>query len=260
MTMVVSPEVKSNFREDTLPQKPELTTADVIKVGEDISSVRSYEELFHDGMLSELSQLDAAISFKVKNELVTQIFSSLKGNQRLNGGGFQFNIASVVEIVQKELQAEKNRHFQSASVLENVTIPLARTRTEKNFDIPHYYTIHDLDNLQARSDIHTEVSDRLMVMEATGDEVIFNFAEKHIQRMSVDARDAALEIVTQQKLELEIRNLENEAKIGELQDTVSLLQTRVEMAHEQADVRTVPLPDREETLRLLTQDALSFAA
>ena len=257
MTMVVSPEVKSNFREDTLPQKPERTTEEVIIVGEDShveSETKTYEDLFRDGMHAELYQLDCVLSFKVKNELVAQIFRSL-GKE-----GFQVNIAAVTDIVRKELIGEQTRHFQSASELENATIPLASTRTEKRFDIPHYYTIYDLDNLQARSDIHTEISSRLAAIQATGEDGLFDITETYIQRLSIEARDEALEIVVRQKQELEIRNHENDVKIDELQDTISLLKTRLEMAHEEADVRNVPLPDQEVTLRLLTQDAYKYAA
>lgn len=251
MTQVL-PEVNFNFREDTLLKNTtDPTTSEVIILGEDVlgeqQNEKSYEELLQEGLESELRAFDSWLSWKVKNELIAQIYNGIGVEDR------QINLRSISDVVYGEILSEKDKHLQNAAHIENEIIPLAHTRRTPRFDDANYYWAKDIPNLEARSEIHYAVSSRIGEIEAEGDDGLYDLTENYIQRMILIAQDEVLAIVTQQKQELEQHNQENIAKINELQGAIGILKTQLEQTHEQLDDRDMALLDQELTLYATTR-------
>jgi hypothetical protein len=237
MTME-STEVKLNFREDTLHKNTAprtepipLTTSDIIIPASDQVVEKSYEQIIHDGVEGKMKAFDGWLGFKVKTELIAQIFTNV-GSEN-----WQIDIGSVFVMLKKEISNEKNVNFQSANELENTTIPLAISRDgdEKTKDptkTATFYKVKDVDNLWARAAIHSEISMRLNAIEETGDEGIYDLSEVYIQQLYPMAKSEALRLALLQKQELEAAIEQsvraNRAKITNLESTISELRSQID--------------------------------
>jgi len=240
-------EVNTYSREDTLPQKaPELTTSDVVILGEDsvghVEVQKPSEDVLRDGVNAILQSFDGWLSFKVKNELITQIY------QGRGADDLQINIRSITDIVHEAIVREKDQHFQDATRIENENIPLTKKRAAESYGQSKIDLTHDIERLEMLVDVNYEVAQRIEQIEATGDEGIQDLSENYIQLMEVSARDAVLQIVTSQKQELEAKSRQDAAKIDELEDEIDFLSLQLQDAQAQLDDRESEPAEQELTL------------
>jgi hypothetical protein len=222
------PILNNTEREALFPT--ELTTDDVIILGEDTVnesslSQKSASEHFQDTVKSELNTIDSWLSFKVKNELVAQIYTNIGAESS------QINIAAVQQVITDELQGERDKNLQHALRLNEV-IPIAASREEPGFNGQDFYWKKDVENLQQRMGVHREVTSYIKAIQASGDEGLYDLTETYIQRTLMEAQDEVLHILMQQKQELENRDLQNKARIAKLMGAIGTLETELEHAHD----------------------------
>lgn len=221
------------------------------------------EELLADATMGAFRGLDSWLAFKVRNELVSQIYNSIE-NEETN-----INVDRVKYAIIEELTTEKQNNIKQAAFLENI-LPIAATK-EKPAHIEDY-TVKDVDNLEKRLHIHSEVVALIDAIESTGDEGVYHLAESYIQQTHLDAQNEVLDIFSQRKAELEsqneklrMRNASNEAKITELEEIIASLQDEVDQAKAQLKQRDEQIEDRDvqlldnELVNHLTKDAQDLA-
>jgi uncharacterized coiled-coil protein SlyX len=245
------PILNSSERENFLPAVP--TTSDVIILGENAISTQQVEqedipELLDDATSRELHALDSWLSFKVKNELVSQIYTSI-GNEESG-----INIASIKETLSSELYVEKKKNADQAERLNDI-IPRAAMK-EKSTQGANDYSLKDINNLQMRIAIHYQLVMYIETIESAGDDGLYELTESYIQQVQLEARDEVLSILNQQKEELESRNTSNETRIVELEGVIVELETEIEFAKVQVQDRDMALLNNElvEHLMIEAQD------
>jgi len=262
----LSPEGQNNFQGDTLSGNPDspfdgATDLSVPEVGifgenshteNEIEDKTYGESLPHISLKSELRALDAWLSWKVKNELITQIVS--------RGGvdGEQINVSSIKSALCNEIDGEKDKHTQSGEYIDRTVIPGAAARLKPRVDVAGVYWAKDVSNLQSRSEIHFEIADRLDAIASTGDDGLYDLTEKYIQRTMPEASRDALTIVLQQRQELEAVKRRDEAKISELEGLIDILGVQLQEAQAKIADRDLQMHDQELTLHMLT-DAKKIA-
>lgn len=207
-------------------------------------------EALNDASLREMYALDGWLSFKVKNELVKQIYSSLKDDESL------IDIASVKNIISNELSVEIKNNRDKAEQLSDI-IPQAATK-ENSENGNSDYSSKDISNLQMRIAIHNQVATYIESAEAAGDDNMYDLTELYIQKVQLDAQSEVLTILKQQKAEFEKRNTENEEKIIELQAVIVTLDAEIKHTYDQLSERDIMILDGE-LVEHLTVEARDLA-
>jgi len=244
--------ILQSFERDTLdPKNPttaEITIPDTIIPGYDEEAEhenqqeerpKTEEEQLHETIKSELVALDTYLSFKVKNDIVAQIYVNSN-----SGSDKGINIDKVQTLVAKELAAEKQRVINQA---ENVydTIPQAAIVPKNTFKSIHSYWEKDVDNLQRRMDVYHGVLEYIKSVESAGEDGLRDFTEEYIQRTHLEARDDVISILAHEKQELENENRRNKSEIADLENKIGALEAEVEEAIEQVEDRDMELLDNE---------------
>lgn len=224
-------------------EKPTLTTSDVIIIGENsveapLTDEERYERTLQGAVNQSLKELDDVLVLKVTNELVTQVF-------RDNYDESLINVESVYQLVDAELQAEKDRCFQMAMHIENTYIPEAEQRTQPVFGDLDAYTRKDIPALQVRSETYLAMVSHIDAIQDTGEDSLHDLAEVYIERCLADARDKAIAILLEQKRALEAKRQDEAARIAVLEDTIVTLQRALHDKDEQVAERDLALYDHE---------------
>ena len=205
-----------------------------------------------EGTAVELTALDSWIEFKVRNELVAQIFKS-----EVDDG--LVNIADVATIITTEFEAERKKHEMNVARIRTTVIPRAELRTEPIFNDSTAYWTKDIDNLVIRADIHQDMIGYIEGIQATGEDGLYSLAEEYISRTVTEARDEALAILLTQKQSLEAAKQVDNERIAALQETIHILEVELAAANQQIQERDTALLDSEAEA-YLRRDANIFAA
>lgn len=189
-----------------------------------------------------MREFDGWLQFKVKTELVSQIFKGLKKvdseqeaeenegltEQEIADKDIEkkyIDITKIAAIISTEVTEFSNTHYQSARGLENEIIPEAEMRDSPVLDSknPSIYWKKDVSNLFERVDVHDEIVARIELLGVKDPEVMDAFVDAYIARANEDARDEVIKILLQQKNDLESQGIKQAKKIKELEDTLDLL-------------------------------------
>ena len=152
-----------------------------------------YEE-FHSGFI-----------FKIRNELVAQIFRSFNDTDIPEGS---IDFMNLAEMMQKEVTSEKNFHFMQAQYLDVTAIPAARTRpvfSESYSGNPSAYLERDIPHLEAREEAHLAMNEYLDAFLPVATEERVDFAEQLARQFLPEAKNEALKILTEQITEQEAK-------------------------------------------------------
>jgi hypothetical protein len=204
-----------------------LTTSDVISISEDSIETappekNTTEEKIELAARAELDVLDSFLSYSVRKELTEQMYLSLGKDDAL------INIRQVAAVISKDLEGQLTSHKQGEMLLESRMIPKATAIVApvKNSNAHSYYR-RDVENLQMRAAVHSELADRIETVLSSGSEGMYDLTEIYIERTIADARKDVLDILVKQKQELDVQNKALEAQIkqvnGELAERDLLL-------------------------------------
>lgn len=209
------------------------------------------QELLEEAIQSELHALDGWLLFKVKGEVVAQLYTTL-------GTDVGLNISSIQNLVSAELESEKAKNAEQAERIMEEIIPVAAMIPRNPFKGADGYWVEDIDNLQRRVEVNKEVVSYIEAVEATGEEGLYDFTENLIKLTHQKAREEVIGIFREEKTRLENRDIENQARIEELQDTIIILKAEVEFAKEpRVDANIAP--NTLDLISELTHAAKSFA-
>ena len=252
MTQVESPVVDFHS-EASLPKNidaetgPVVTTDDIVVRGIDsyiplVEAVKTYEEIVEIGTKVQYKEFQDWLNWRVKNELVSQIFHGL-GEPDL-----QLNIHSVHDVIWKEITSQRDHHFQSAAHIENTLVPLATSRPTARPEIAGYYWQKDVPNLEARGEIHAAVSQRISTTLAVlSENALYDFTEDYIKELKLEAQQESLKIAKQRINDLELEEQRNQLQITELQTIAATLAAQLEKSKVEVADRDVALHEYEMT-------------
>ena len=237
------PILPTRQRESSFPAV--TNTGEVIILAENATTTSTEQEVqqkntketLFEATTSVFKDLDGWLALKVKNELVTQIYTSI-GNEDLG-----INIAGVKDAISNELTKEKKINLDQAAHIDDILSDTAMQAG--SIRKGNYYSAKDVDNLHMRVHVYHEVVALIEAIESTGDEGAYHLAESYIQQTQLAARNEVLNILNQQKAELEERNTSNEAKIVELQGVISTLKGEIEHTRGKLKERDEQLEDRD---------------
>jgi len=257
-------------RDALYPSEP--TTDEVIILGNNsyptktealpvlIDSTAEYPE--RGSFFSAVQELDGWLLFKVKTELVSQIYTGITPEATAEGvEANSINISKVATILESELISEKAKHEFAAQELENDIIPVAQIRTlpDQNSGNPYKYWQKDIDNLYDRVEVHNRMSAYIDAFQNGGEDTLYEATEQYIERMYDMARNEVISILRQKKHELEAHHLEDERHIHELEGSLKQLTGERDKALEQVQERDMQMLDHE-LIDHLTQEAKDLAA
>lgn len=198
----------------------------------------AHEERVNEGTTVELDALDSWLEFKVRNELVAQIFKDDVDDGLVN-------IVDVARIITAEIELERKKHEMSVTHIRTVVIPRAQKRNEPIFSDSTAYWKKDLDNLEARATIHQDMVGYIQGIQGTGEDGLHSLAEEYIGRTLTEARDEALAILVAQKQSLEAQKVDDTERIAALEETIRLLQAELAEANQHIQDRDTALLDHE---------------
>jgi hypothetical protein len=214
--------------------KPELTTADVIILGEDnVEQQTPTQEQVERYVGKELSLVDSWLQLKVKNELVVQLYRGLENVD------FEIDTKAVGDVISSELTHEREKNLDQALHVHTL-IPYAAINAETP-NGPDEYGHRDVQNLQRRIDVHHNVIDHIKAIEATGEDGLKELAVNYIEQTKDQARNEVIGVLMQQKKELEVSDQTNTLRIKQLE-------AALEQANEQILDRDMQLLDQELTI------------
>ncbi|MDB5160022.1 MAG: hypothetical protein JWO99_285 [Candidatus Saccharibacteria bacterium] len=258
MTLVVSPEVNT-YSEVTLPKnttEPTTDSNEVIVRGTDEyleqpEQTKTYEQIVEEGVEAQYGEFKDWLNWRVKNELVAQIFHGL-GQDNL-----QLNIGSVRDVIRKEMTSQRDHHFQSATHIDTTVVPLAKMRPEAQPDIPGYYWQKDVPNLEARSEIHLEVSERISQFAMLDETALYDLSEKYIRELNVEAQKEALTIAVQKIKDLEEQERKNKLEMVDLKSVAAVLAEQLKKAEAHIADRDIELHEYEMTTPSVASEQLA---
>lgn len=238
MTMAYENEITSTrSTSEELPTLPSMdqseehkvTTSDVIILGEDAystmeESLETVEVDIRLGFEKEAIALDDWLKFRVKNELVTQIFTGLRNEVQ---NPFEINISQVKEVLVSEMDAQVDQSNQMIDYL-HATVPEAVRPNRKGRGSSTQYSYRDLGNLERRKELKTLAVDFIETIQQTGDDGLFELTENYISQTIEEARMEALTILAEQNKQLEAANLNLVEKVEELEEEVKIVRLELE--------------------------------
>lgn len=240
------------------PTDSDPTTEDVVIQSENfIATPETKESRYDEQVKSHFTQsyneYTVWLDRKVKNELLDQIFSPHPGSEGA------INLASVWNVIHDVATEELNNNFQTATYLENEVVPVAETRTDTVFGDASYYIKSDVEALWVRIDAHLAMVEALSATQPVGEAAQLEVAETMIRRLLSEARDEAIVILKEQKLQLEAKKREADKKIAGLERTIESLTVDLETANDAVLDRDLQLLDSELVMHL-TNEARELAA
>jgi len=185
-----------------------------------------HQEVFH-----------SSFTFKVRNELVAQLFQSYADKDRTDDS---IDFKHVATEIGKEVTAERDRHFMNANYLANTAIPAARLRPSYTPDYknPSDYLQKDIPVLEAREEAHRAMSSYLEEFTPKSPEAALEFAEQLTRQFLPEARAEVAKILAEQiealeaqKKALDAHIAENAARIAKLSGAQPVIEADTAEAH-----------------------------
>ena len=214
-------------------------------------------EIIQNAIDSKTQALDGWLAFKVKNELLVQIYKAA-------GEDNDIDVNKIQEVVVSELATVKNENLAQAEHLHDIMPAIAVRRGPARGG--NDYFDQDIDNMERRITVHYGVVEYIDALEAAGDEDILDLTQSMIEQHELKVRKEVLKIFVQQKKELENalevsndNNTRSEKRIIELKGAIVTLKEEVALANEDRDESEIVHDDRELTTARLTQDAKDLA-
>jgi len=216
-------------------------------------------EIIQNAIDSETQALDGWLAFKVKNELLVQIYKAATA-----GEDNDIDVNEIQKVVVSELATVKNENLTQADHLHDI-MPAIAVRRGPARDGNDYFE-KDIDNMERRITVHYGVVEYIDALEAAGDEDILDLTQSIIEQNELTVRKEVLKIFVQQKKELESKleasnenNALNEERIIELKGAIVTLKEEVALATEDRDEGEIEHDDQELTTARLTQEAKDLA-
>jgi len=214
-------------------------------------------EIIQNAIDSKTQALDGWLAFKVKNELLVQIYKAA-------GEDNDIDVNEIQKVVVSELATVKNENLAQAEHLHDIMPAIAVRRGPARGG--NDYFDQDIDNMERRITVHYGVVEYIDALEAAGDEDILDLTQSMIEQHELKVRKEVLKIFVQQKKELENalevsndNNTRSEKRIIELKGAIVTLKEEVALANEDRDESEIVHDDRELTTARLTQDAKDLA-
>jgi len=214
-------------------------------------------EIIQNAIVSKTQALDGWLAFKVKNELLVQIYKAA-------GEDNDIDVNKIQEVVVSELATVKNENLAQAEHLHDIMPAIAVRRGPARGG--NDYFDQDINNMERRITVHYGVVEYIDALEAAGDEDILDLTQSMIEQHELKVRKEVLKIFVQQKKELENalevsndNNTRSEKRIIELKGAIVTLKEEVALANEDRDESEIVHDDRELTTARLTQDAKDLA-
>lgn len=191
------------------------------------SSEERYDRLVETGLLHERYSFDRWIDFKVKNELITQIFKNIAKRDA------PINIASVAALIEAETTSEKDKHAQGAAHLEYNALPAAHMHTTPTYSSEFSYSERDIESLTARVDIHLGMVEHIEAHQPRSTDEYFALAERKIEEQYRTAQAEVISILEEQKRTLEYKQEVLEKKKQELELEGEVLESIIATLHDE---------------------------
>ena len=247
------PIVNNSDRENFFSVVP--ATSDVIILGENATTEQQVQQKntpeLQAAIDSERIALDRWIDFIVKNELVKQLYKTYGDEDS------DINIDTIADIISTELVMEKEKNIHQALHL-NSAMNTAVIRESKDPKSAHDYGNKDVENLQRRIDVHHDTILRIKEIEAAGADKLYDLANTHIKRTQLGALKEVVNILAEQKKELENQTTLDGVRIAELEDVIVSLKSEIKQANEQLVSRDDQLADRD--MQLLNNEFVDHLA
>jgi hypothetical protein len=230
--------------------------------GEDVVPVRTevtpilFEQEVKKGDTNSLRlavrELDDWLVFRVKNELITQIYTGIV-NDAPDKEDHGLNIQSVSAVLQEVIASEGKRHYEEKMSLELTQIPSAEMRNMPGTSskVGTDYWKKDVENLWSRYETHEQMGTYIDQLQAVGAEGMYDLAEGYIERTLERARTEVVSILRQQKDELQSKVVQGAARIQQLEQSLEHLTGAYAQALEQVHDRDMQLLDYEADAHLL---------
>jgi|GEM_PF-2189742 len=155
-------------------------TAYQTEAGQAIEAEVSSEERLDRMFATAKKELDTWLLFRVKNELVVQLYRNRMHGQPLS-------MSDVEVVLQKEITLERDTHFQTAFRIESEDIPQARLR-----ELPegvYKYSKCDVDMLWDWEETHTRMVEYIQTIEQSGEGWLSDMAGHYVARAYDIAED-----------------------------------------------------------------------
>jgi len=203
------------------------------------SAEERYDRLVETGFLHERYSFERWIDFKVKNELITQIFKNIATRDA------PINIASVASLIEAEMTSEKDKHSQGAAHLEYSVLPEAHKHSSPIHTNEFAYSERDTESLTARVDIHLKMVEHIEENQPKDAEAYHSLAERKIHEQFRSAQTEVISILEEQKRTLEYKQqvLEHEKHDLKLQGEV--LEAIITTLHDELTETKGQLVDRD---------------
>jgi hypothetical protein len=228
------------------PEEYKVTTSDVIILTEDAYSLmevaiqeeplpetltdtfsnEAIEELIREGCEQEAVALDDWIKFRVKNELITQMFTGLRDRVT---NPFEVDASVVKEVVSAEIETQ---HDQSAKMVdyleETLYSPATAQLPQTNGRFRVKYSDGDANNLERRRIIKSYAVKLIENIQNSGEDGLLDLANNYIDQTAAEAYREATLILAEQKKQLEKEKSELVEQVVVLQEEVKIVRSELE--------------------------------
>jgi len=241
-------------------QEPELTTDDIVIRSSD-SYIPGSEEATEDPYELQVAELvaqekadfQALLDFKLKSELVAQLFKT----QSPDVPKGSINLTEVQAVLSTQIAQASGSYIQQATFIDTESIPSAKGRFEAPADkvslddkaeqpkvvIP--YLEKDISLLEAREDSYLAMVSYLSEYQPTSSDALLDLTEAHIQRLLPDAQREAIDILRQQRTELKAQKEQADAQIANLEKQINVLSVELDKTRAEVDQRDIQMYDLE---------------
>lgn len=240
--------------EGTSTDTDEFTIPPNILIGEDSleTSLDPYEAQVATIFEKEKENFHALVDFKVKSELVAQLFKShpegiAKGS---------INLTEVQSLVATLVAHDRDINNEHAQTMDNKIIPQARNR----FEVPITptqgvtpYLEKDVPILEAREDAYVLMTNYLHEYGSVSQDEYRDRTEAIVARLLPEARQEAINILKEQRELLLAQAKEADKKIGALEQELGI-------AKAETEGRDIEMYDKEMEAHLAEVDHLTDEA
>jgi hypothetical protein len=277
---------QNSVEQDALPpsqDEPKPTTDDIIIRGVDSYEPQptpenqpDFDTLFETIKAEYKQEFETGLDFKVKSELVAQIFSSYKNPEIPNG---YVNLNDMRLVITQQISDALGRHLMQAQVIENEWIPAAKLRPHwtPQYDKPTDFLVKDIPVLEAREEAHLNMVEYLNELQPIDKEVAFELTDAYVARFIEDARVEVVAILVQrqkdlkaelkrqkEELDRKAKELEENEKradnvISELQVTITQLKDELSSTRTEVKQRDIEMLNNEMDVHLI-KEAQGLAA
>jgi hypothetical protein len=232
------------------PEEYKVTTSDVIILDEDAYSLmdvalreeplsenftdkfidtlstEAIEELIRTGYEQEAVALDDWLKFRVKNELITQMFTRMRESV---ANPFEVDTAIVKEVVSAEIETQHDQTARMVDYLEETLYsPATAQLPQTNGRFRVRYSDGDVDNLERRRMVKSFAIKLIENIQNTGEDGLLDLAKNYIGQTEAEAYREATLILAEQKKQLEKEKSELVEQVVELQEEVKTVRSEIQ--------------------------------